>query len=80
MRRIRTIWTLALVVLIAGACQRRDFAERITDVNLILKVNTNIANAGDVPLPETMPSTSRLFCGLWVMTAAPTSNGTRPGS
>ena len=54
MMRIRTIWTLALVVLIAGACQRRDFAERITDVNLILKVNTNIANAGDVPLPETM--------------------------
>ena len=52
--KIRTIWTLALIVLIAGACQRRDFAERITDVNLVLKVNTQIANAGEVPMPETM--------------------------
>ncbi len=52
--KIRTIWILALIVLIAGACQRRDFAERITDVNLVLKVNTQIANAGEVPMPETM--------------------------
>lgn len=52
--KIRTIWTLALIVLIVGACQRRDFAERITDANLVLKVNTQIANAGEVPLPEIM--------------------------
>lgn len=51
----KQIICLMLALLSAAvSCQRRDFAERITDVNLVLKVNTQIANAGDVPLPETM--------------------------
>lgn len=45
---------LILVALCAIACQRRPFVEHTTGVNLILKVNTEIVNAGDVPLPETM--------------------------
>lgn len=45
---------LLLVILCAVACQRRPFVEHTTGVNLILKVNTQVVNAGDVPMPETM--------------------------
>ena len=31
---------LLAAALLAGSCQRRDFAERTTGVNLILKINT----------------------------------------
>lgn len=43
-----------LVIACAVSCQRRPFVEHTTGVNLVLKVNTQIQNAGDVPLPETM--------------------------
>lgn len=45
---------LAAVVMSALSCQRRDFAEKVTEVNLSLNVKTHVANAGEVPAPETM--------------------------
>ncbi len=45
---------LLVAAFAAGSCQRRDFAERTTGVKLILKVNTQIVNNHNVPLPETM--------------------------
>lgn len=45
---------LAAVVMSALSCQRRDFAEKVTEVNLSLNVKTQVANAGEVPAPETM--------------------------
>ena len=45
---------LLAATLIAGSCQRRDFAERTTGVNLILKINTQIVNHNEHTLPETM--------------------------
>lgn len=53
-KTIRIAVLLILSVLCAMGCQRRPFVEHTTGVNLILKVNTEIVNAGDVPLPETM--------------------------
>ena len=50
----------SIVIMIVAAlflvcsCQRRDFAERTTGVNLILKVNTQIVNNHETPLPEVM--------------------------
>lgn len=64
MKGRKVIWIMLLLA--AVSCQRREFAERITDVNLLLNVNTNVVNAGEVPLPETMrvdlydPETGRL--------------------
>ena len=45
---------LAAVVMSALSCQRRDFAEKVTEVNLSLNIKTHVANAGEVPAPETM--------------------------
>lgn len=45
---------LLAAALLAGSCQRRDFVERTTGVNLILKINTQIVNHNEHPLPETM--------------------------
>lgn len=45
---------LAAVVMSALSCQRRDFAEKVTEVNLSLNVKTHVANAGEVSAPETM--------------------------
>lgn len=45
---------LAVVVMSALSCQRRDFAEKVTEVNLSLNIKTHVANAGEVPAPETM--------------------------
>lgn len=45
---------LAAVIMSALSCQRRDFAEKVTEVNLSLNIKTHVANAGEVPAPETM--------------------------
>lgn len=54
MRGRTVIVMLAAVVMSALSCQRRDFAEKVTEVNLSLNVKTHVANAGEVPAPETM--------------------------
>ena len=55
MMRGRTfIMMLAAVVMSSLSCQRRDFAEKVTEVNLVLNVKTHVDNAGEVPVPETM--------------------------
>lgn len=54
MRGRTVIVMLAAVVMSALSCQRRDFAEKVTEVNLSLNVKTQVANAGEVPAPETM--------------------------
>lgn len=54
MRRKVMLILLVASVMMAASCQRRDFAERTTGVNLILKVNTQIVNSSNVALPEIM--------------------------
>lgn len=54
MRGRTVIVMLAAVVMSALSCQRRDFAEKVTEVNLSLNIKTQVANAGEVPAPETM--------------------------
>ena len=53
MRRRMTMALILLAVMFAS-CQRRPFAEDTTKVNLVLKVNTDIINHEDHPMPETM--------------------------
>lgn len=53
MRRILSI-ALLLMTLMSVSCQRRPFAENTTKVNLVLKVNTDIVNHENHPMPETM--------------------------
>ena len=54
MRWIRNIIMILVLVLLAGACQRRPFAESRTKVSLKLIVNTNIVNHTQSELPENM--------------------------
>ena len=54
MRWIRNIIMIVMVVLLAGACQRRPFAESNTKVSLKLIINTNIVNHTQGELPENM--------------------------
>ena len=54
MRWIRNIIMIVMVVLLAGACQRRPFAESRTKVSLNLTVKTNIINHVQGDLPENM--------------------------
>ena len=66
MRRVITISMALVVLLLAGACQRRPFAEQSSRVALNLMVNTNIVNHYQEELPENMrvdlydPETARL--------------------
>ena len=53
MRRIGYILLAAMMVLlVAGSCQRRPFAENRSKVSLNLALNTHIVNHGEVELPE----------------------------
>ena len=56
MRRVITISMALVVLLLAGACQRRPFAEQSSRVALNLMVNTNIVNHYQEELPENMRS------------------------
>lgn len=54
MRCIRAIILTLLLVLAAGSCQRRPFAEYRTNVSLKLIINTDIINHTQEELPENM--------------------------
>ena len=54
MRRAITILLSMMMVLLAGSCQRRPFAEHRSKVSLNVNINTEIINHADIPLPENM--------------------------
>lgn len=54
MRRMTRILMVLMVLLIAGACQRRPFAEHRSKVVLNVKINTEIINHVQEELPENM--------------------------
>lgn len=54
MRWLRNIIMTVMLVLLAGACQRRPFAESHSKVSLSLSVKTNIVNHIQGDLPENM--------------------------
>ena len=54
MRRAIIILLAAMMVLLAGSCQRRPFAEHRSKVSLNVNINTEIINHADIPLPENM--------------------------
>ena len=54
MRRVVSIILIFMAVLLAGACQRRPFAEYRSKISLNLMINTNIVNQAQVVLPENM--------------------------
>ena len=54
MRRIVNIILVVMMVVVAGSCQRRPFAEHRSKVDLKVNVNTHVVNHSEVELPENM--------------------------
>lgn len=54
MRRLRYICVVLVLLAAIVSCKRRPFAEEISMVNIVLKINTKIVNHSDVELPEFM--------------------------
>lgn len=52
MKRFFAITLLVALVAFVTSCQRREFSEKVTPINLQLKIKTDIENSGAVEIPD----------------------------